>query len=36
MGSHGLAHVSKEIGTAQAVASAGTLMIPVDAIQRAA
>jgi isopentenyl diphosphate isomerase/L-lactate dehydrogenase-like FMN-dependent dehydrogenase len=27
MGSHGLAHVSKEIGTAQAVASAGTLMI---------
>src|SRR5690348_12815971 len=27
MGSHGLAHVSKEIGTAQAVAAAGTLMI---------
>jgi isopentenyl diphosphate isomerase/L-lactate dehydrogenase-like FMN-dependent dehydrogenase len=27
MGSHGLAHVSKEIGTAQAVHSVGTLMI---------
>jgi len=27
MGSHGLAHVSKEIGTAQAVAATGTLMI---------
>jgi len=27
MGSHGLAHVSKEIGTAQAVAAMGTLMI---------
>src|SRR5215471_9839243 len=27
MGSHGLAHVSKEIGTAQAVAALGTLMI---------
>jgi len=27
MGSHGLAHVSKEIGTAQGVASTGTLMI---------
>jgi len=27
MGSHGLAHISKEIGTAQAVAGAGTLMI---------
>jgi isopentenyl diphosphate isomerase/L-lactate dehydrogenase-like FMN-dependent dehydrogenase len=27
MGSHGLAHVSKEIGTAQGVAAAGTLMI---------
>ncbi len=27
MGSHGLAHVSKEIGTAQAVAATGTLMV---------
>ena len=27
MGSHGLAHVSKEIGTAQGVAAAGTLLI---------
>jgi len=27
MGSHGLAHVSKEIGTAQGVAAAGTLMM---------
>jgi L-lactate oxidase len=27
MGSHGLAHVSKEIGTAQAAAAAGTLMV---------
>ena len=27
MGSHGLAHVSKEVGTAQAVAALGTLMI---------
>jgi isopentenyl diphosphate isomerase/L-lactate dehydrogenase-like FMN-dependent dehydrogenase len=27
MGSHGLAHVSKEIGTAQGVAATGTLMI---------
>jgi L-lactate oxidase len=27
MGSHGLAHVSKEIGTAQAVAAVGTLMV---------
>lgn len=27
MGSHGLAHVSKEIGTAQAAAATGTLMI---------
>ncbi len=26
-GSHGLAHISKEIGTAQAVAAAGTLMV---------
>ena len=27
MGSHGLAHVSKEIGTARGVAAAGTLMM---------
>jgi lactate oxidase len=27
MGSHGLAHVSKEIGTAQAVSAVGTLMV---------